>query len=108
MLMIICRNCGAENPPADVYCYRCGELLFLDGIGDTHRLEDETGTVTPRRRWGTARFDTDSLLVLTTREGEDPPLRIAVNGEMVMGRSHGEFEADVDLNKFNAYDKGVS
>ncbi|NJL95122.1 MAG: FHA domain-containing protein, partial [Anaerolineae bacterium] len=106
--MIICPNCSAKNPDKELYCYSCGVLLRVGSEGQTHMLNDETGTVIPKRRWGTARFDMDTLLVLSPRDQDFQPMRVKLTNEMVIGRAHGDFVPDVDLTIFQAYERGVS
>ena len=71
-------------------------------------LDDETNSINPKRRWGTARFDMDSMLVLSPRDLDKPPLRVMVNGDVIIGRSHGDYTAEVDLGPYGAYERGVS
>jgi hypothetical protein len=106
--MILCHNCGVESPEAEVYCINCGIMLKPPKVGDTHMLVEETGTIIPKRRWGTARFDVDSLLVLSPRDYDGSAIRVNLSEDMVIGRSHNEFKPDIDLAPFDAYDRGVS
>ncbi|MFP4323059.1 MAG: FHA domain-containing protein [Anaerolineales bacterium] len=77
--------------------------------GNTNMLEAEaTGEIDPKRRWGTARFDDENVLLLTPRDDPANPLRIHLHNDMTLGRRHKDFIPDIDLSPFNAYDHGVS
>lgn len=104
---IKCYNCGKENPKTEVYCYNCGTLLQEPRTA-TVRLSQETSQVNPKRRWGTARFDTETVLVLAVRDYDAPPIHVRVDGQKTLGRKHKDYEPDVDLSPFEAYERGVS
>lgn len=107
--MVICQNCGAENKVGEVYCYSCGSLLQpISNSGDTSVLKDETGNVNPKRRWGTARFDMESILTLTLRDYDTATIRVILNSDKIIGRLYGDFVPDIDLSPYDAFDRGVS
>lgn len=106
--MILCHNCGTENPDVEVYCRQCGILLDPLQSGDTSGIYVPPSPVTPKRRWGTARFDLDSFLVLTLRDYDAPPIRVNVNHELILGRAHQEYVPDIDFDRFDGYERGVS
>ena len=106
--MIPCHNCGAENPDVEVYCYQCGILLDPIFSSETHDLDTETNPVSPKRRWGTARFDLDNVLIISMQSIEAPPIRVQVNEELILGRAHEGYMPDIDFSKYNAYEMGVS
>lgn len=108
--MILCHNCGKANNPDEVYCVTCGTLLRLVDTSDsTSDLSDHsTETVSANRRWGTARFDLDNLLVLTLRDYDAEPIRVDLTSERTIGRTHKDYTPDVDLGPYDAYDRGVS
>lgn len=108
MSMIKCRQCGAMNPEKEITCYSCGSLLVAAPQGDTTLLNEETGPVDPRRRWGTARFDLETVLILKLRDYDAAPIRVTLEKDKVVGRKSGDYEPDVDLSDFNAYERGVS
>jgi hypothetical protein len=101
-----CPSCGAENNEQNlIHCYKCGEPL---PIGNTRKFEDkEDGPVSPKRRWGTARFDEETIVLFYVR-GHDKPLRLSLETELVMGRSHSTEPVDVDFTTFGAVEAGVS
>ena len=107
--MMKCTNCGSENKETDVYCYKCGNLLTIPKVvGTTTVLEEETGPVNPRRRWGTARFDTETVLIVAVRDYDSEPIRVRLSHDQTIGRKHNEFTPDVDLTPYDAYARGVS
>lgn len=109
--MIECSNCEAPNQDGAAICYRCGSPLD-DGKpteGKTRQFNgSDTGPVIPRRKWGTARFDNQTVILLHVR-GYDQPLRVLFGEEeLVIGRSHETSSVDVDLTEHGAIDAGVS
>lgn len=104
---IKCYNCGKENPKVEVYCYNCGTLLQEPRMA-TVVLHEDTGQVNPKRRWGTARFDTETVLVLTIRDYDAPPIHVKVDSQKVLGRTHKDYTPDIDLGPYEAYERGVS
>jgi hypothetical protein len=88
----------------------CGVLLRLVDTPDTTSdLPDNvTETVSANRRWGTARFDLDNLLVLTLRDYDVEPIRVDLATEKTIGRTHKNYTPDIDLGPYDAYDRGVS
>lgn len=107
---IKCQHCGSENPTEEVYCYSCGDLLnpLVNPNDTTSVLRDETAPVTPKRRWGTARFDLETVLTLQARDYDSDPLRVTMHETRIIGRTHKDYTPDVDLGPFDAYDRGVS
>jgi hypothetical protein len=102
--------CGAENAPQESYCYSCGNLLAV-GItrpGDTTTLDEDSGPVDPKRRWGTARFDLETILVLLVKGYEGSRFEVRLNHDVVLGRSFGDYKPDVDLGPYEAFERGVS
>lgn len=104
---IKCYSCGKENAATEVYCYNCGTLL-QEIKTSTVRLTEDTGQVNPKRRWGTARFDMETMLVLTIRDLDAPPIHIKIDSQKVLGRKHKDYVPDVDLSPYEAYERGVS
>lgn len=113
--MQTCPNCGAENKEKEVYCYKCGAMLSAalqvgkEGRPDTHILMDEEQKpAMPKRRWGTARFDAETIVLLHVK-GHQEPIGVELKDkDIVLGRSHGDSKVDVDLTDFGAVDSGVS
>jgi hypothetical protein len=105
--MIICTQCGHSNLEGELVCANCGRLLG-ENVTETNLLGEDTGAIDPRRRWGTARFDTEDVLLLTVRNHESKPLSIRVNGDKTLGRLHRDSTPDIDLTPYEAYDQGVS
>ena len=106
--MIQCPNCGAENKEDAVYCYRCGYVL--SNKSSTKKFEQQdTGPVIPKRRWGTARFDSQTSVTLNVR-GHEKALSVFFNedNEITLGRTHGDVVVEVDLTNHGAIDAGVS
>jgi transcription initiation factor TFIIIB Brf1 subunit/transcription initiation factor TFIIB len=106
--MIECPHCGAKNKEGEAICYRCGGLL--DDIHPDTRIfaQQDDSPVIPKRRWGTARFDNETFVLLHVR-GYESPLRVRFNQEeLVLGRTHGDSEVDIDFSNFGGLDAGVS
>lgn len=105
--MTKCPRCGAENREQDIHCYKCGALL-KPGT-NTRRFEEQSDApVIPKRRWGTARFDRQTYILIHIR-GYDKPLRILFDKEeLVIGRSYADVHVDIDLSEHGAVDAGVS
>lgn len=109
-----CLNCHAENQDHDIYCYRCGNVLPSVQLPN----ENEDGTsilkaqterlAMPKRRWGTARLDSEALISLRIR-GAEQPLQVYLTDEAVtLGRTIGDVIVEVDLSSYDASEKGVS
>ncbi len=112
--MITCPNptCGANNAEGAIHCYRCGTPLpanLNEKEGKTKALSNsDTGPVIPRRKWGTARFDNQTVIVFHVRGYEKPVKVLFGNEEMVIGRTHEDTVVDIDLTEHGAMDAGVS
>lgn len=109
-----CLHCGAENKDEDVYCYRCGQLLpsidpSAESTVGTKILKTQTQRLAlPKKRWGTARLETEAIITFHIR-GNDVPLTVYLaDQELVLGRTHGDVTVDVDLTTYNAVEFGVS
>ncbi len=110
----ICPHCGKSNPQGGTHCYACGHIL-LSALRDvlpveTTQLDDVVEALEPRRRWGTAYFNQESRLQFTMRETGEV-LLVKISGELTVGRAHEVLNApqpDVDLSKYEAFEKGVS
>ncbi len=102
-----CPQCGATNKETDVHCYRCGLPLTTVVSTRVFNQKDETPVI-PKRRWGTARFDSKTAVIFNIR-GHSKPLRVIFEKpDMVIGRSHGDSSPEVDLNPYGGLDAGVS
>ncbi len=112
--MQTCPHCGRENAEADAYCYACGHILpmaLAESMNGTSKLREEVyENLEPRRRWGTAYFDRQARLQLSFRDSNDMII-VTIDDQIVLGRMHNEQGVplpDVDLNPFEALEKGVS
>ncbi len=107
-----CSNCNKENPPAETYCFSCGYLLrAVPPQAPTPTppvLNEETSPANPKRRWGTARFDSHTILIIIIKDYDNKPIRMDLNHERILGRSHNDYHPDIDLTPFDGYDRGVS
>ena len=109
--MVQCHNCGAENKPSEAYCLTCGELLRPVNVvrkGNTSLINQETGPMSPRRRWGTARFDTESVMLLQVKGYDSNPIRVDLDHDKTLGRADQEYAPDINLDSFDAFERGVS
>ncbi len=111
--MIVCPNptCEASNTEGSAHCFRCGTPLPVvnNMQGKTKTFGSSgTGPVIPRRKWGTARFDNQTVILLHVR-GYEKPLKVLFGEEeLVIGRTHEDSSVDVDLTEHGAIDAGVS
>jgi hypothetical protein len=109
--MLVCHNCAAENRPNEAYCLRCGELLRPINStrrGDTSVIEDQSSPEIPRRRWGTSRFDAESIMLLSVQGYDAQPIRVDLEHDKTLGRTDQEFVPDINLDNFDAFERGVS
>lgn len=110
--MTKCQECGNENESDAKICVFCGALLVNAGetATRTRSLDDadfEEGTP----KWGSARFNTRTHLILGI-DGEPRTFTFDANEieKLVLGRvdpNTGE-SPEVDLTKYDAVEKGVS
>ena len=108
--MIKCPSCGRDNAENIKICQFCGELL-VQHYSATRKYEDtdyEEGTP----KWGSARFGTQSNLIIGV---EEEPRTLVFNfeeiEELVIGRRNPDTNEDapeIDLGDYKAQDKGVS
>lgn len=109
--MVKCHHCGVENLPEDAFCQTCGELLRPANVSkrdSTTLIGDSTGPVAPRRRWGTARFDRENVMLLSVQGYDAHPIRVEVEHDKTLGRADQDFMPDIDLESFDAFEQGVS
>ena len=109
--MLECHNCGAENRPTETYCLRCGSLLRPVNAAKrdaTTLIGEKTGPVAPRRRWGTARFDVENVMLLSVQGYDTQPIRVDLARDKTLGRADRDFMPDIDLDGFDAFERGVS
>jgi len=112
----LCPNCGTENKEEDVYCYRCGALLPKGAALARSTRQDTTildegsdGPASPKRRWGTARFDHETVVILHVRGYQDKlNVRLEENRDVTLGRTHGDVTVDIDFTPYKALEAGVS
>jgi pSer/pThr/pTyr-binding forkhead associated (FHA) protein len=64
--------------------------------------------VLPKKRWGTARLDNEALIIFRVKDTKQEVHVYLQDDEVVMGRSFGEIQVDVDLTQHNAAEFGVS
>ena len=111
--MVKCANCQRENPDGTVICIYCGELVDPTQVPQqvqTRNLgENDTGENQPR--WGTARFDEHTSLILRITESSQI-LNVNMNRQagVIIGRYDPQSAAapEVDLSGFKAQELGVS
>ncbi len=107
--VVTCPNCSRENPEGEAICIFCGELLDYTQGKTRNFGETEPGENQPR--WGSARFDERTRLILRVVESSQI---IQVNphqpGGIVLGRLDPDTgqAPEVDLDPFDAQNKGVS
>lgn len=114
--MQTCEKCSTQNKAYDVYCYRCGHILpsvdlqaTVKEPKSTRILKSQTERlVLPKKRWGTARLKDEALIIFTVK-GNDNTIQVYLEDqEIVIGRTHGNIQVDVDLTPYRATEFGVS
>lgn len=109
-----CSSCHHDNPDGTVICMFCGYVLdtsLLIQSTETRNLgETDAGRNQPR--WGTARFDEESRLIIrVTNSGKIIEVDDAQKSSgVLLGRYNPSTKVrpDVDLSGFNAEESGVS
>lgn len=108
--MIVCTNCGHENPDTEKICTKCGALLSGEQYQSTRSLGD-TDFEEGIPKWGSARFNGTMHLVLDVLDsGETYRFDANQVTEIIIGRGStdtGELPA-VDLTSSDGINKGVS
>ncbi len=108
--VIICENCGHDNPEGALICIQCGAKLThaIDSALGTKEL-GETDDSVGKPHWGTARFSHASMLIIHIRDSNEP-IVMEMQDELVLGRYDpvSRTRPDLDLSPFQAVDKGVS
>ena len=108
--MIVCTNCGHENPDTEKICIKCGALLSGEQYQSTRSLGD-TDFEEGIPKWGSARFNGTMHLVLDVLDsGETYRFDANQVTEISIGRGAtdtGELPA-VDLTSSDGINKGVS
>jgi hypothetical protein len=80
----------------------------LARMGTTSVIEQDTGPVVQRRRWGTARFDAESIMLLQVQGYDTQPIRVDLSHDKTLGRADQEYAPDINLDNFDAFERGVS
>ena len=108
--MIVCTNCGHENPDTEKICVKCGALLSSEQYQSTRSLGD-TDFEEGIPKWGSARFNGTMHLVLDVLDsGETYRFDANQVTEITIGRGStetGELPG-VDLTSSDGINKGVS
>ena len=108
--MIVCTNCGHENPDTEKICIKCGALLSGEQYQSTRSLGD-TDFEEGIPKWGSARFNGTMHLVLDVLDsGETYRFDANQVTEIIIGRGStdtGELPG-VDLTSSDGINKGVS
>lgn len=112
--MIECPNCKRNNPDGTTICIYCGELLIdpeeLKRQRETRQLEGK-GDDENQPRWGTARFDEQTQLILRmTDVGQIEKVKLSRDSAVVLGRTDPDTgkAPEVDLEPYDASELGVS
>jgi hypothetical protein len=108
--VIVCTNCGHENPDTEKICVKCGALLSGEQYQSTRSLGD-TDFEEGIPKWGSARFNGTMHLVLDVLDsGETYRFDANQVTEIIIGRGStetGELPG-VDLTSSDGINKGVS
>ena len=109
--MIKCPNCGNNNEDEAKICVYCGNLLVDATLAASTRTLDDTDFEEGVPKWGSARFNARTNLILGI---EEDPRTLVFDAteitELVIGREDpktGE-APEVDLTPYDAIEKGVS
>jgi len=106
-----CPHCGRGNDANALICTYCGGLIADNNNAPSTRSLGDTDFEESEAKWGTARFNDRMNLVLCVH---DQPERFVFDAEQIGDLLLGRFDPvtrvspDVDLNTYNATEKGVS
>ena len=106
-----CPNCEKENSNDAQICVYCGSLLVDANMAASTRTLDDADFEEGVPKWGSARFNARTNLILGV-EGDPKTLIFDATDieELVMGRADPKTgdAPEVNLSEFAALDKGVS
>jgi len=106
-----CPNCEKENSNDAQICVYCGSLLVDANMAASTRTLDDADFEEGVPKWGSARFNARTNLILGV-EGDPKTLIFDATEieELVMGRADPKTgdAPEVNLSEFAALDKGVS
>jgi hypothetical protein len=110
--MKICPYCANKNREGMLFCEECGQNLSGNPVNvtlPTKQLQDLPSELSAKATWGTARFGTDSAVVIHIRDATEPivlePARRTILGRL---DTTSPQKPDLDLTPFGALEKGVS
>lgn len=109
--MTKCPNCGNENQADAKICVYCGNLLIDVTKAASTRALDDTDFEEGTPKWGSARFNSRTNLVIGV-ESEPRTFLFDANDieELIIGRADPKTgqAPPIDLTPHQAMDKGVS
>lgn len=107
-----CPYCGYKYIEGTLFCEECGQDLLSDGASpstSTKQLQNVPDELGMKATWGTARFNTESSIIVHIRDAPEP-IVLQPQAETVLGRQDPKSDArpDLDLSPFGAIEKGIS
>jgi pSer/pThr/pTyr-binding forkhead associated (FHA) protein len=112
--MKICPYCGQKNREGLLFCEECGQNLTVEGVGlnatlPTRQLEQSPNDLSAKATWGTARFGSQSAVLIHIRDATEPIL-LSPARRTILGRADttSPNQPDLDLTPYGALEKGVS
>ncbi len=109
--MIECEECGHENKEGAKICIVCGTPLVDLGKNTSTRKYNDTDFEEGVAKWGSARFNSRTNLIIGI-DGETRSLLFDADQieELIVGREDPKTGAvpEIDLGPYNGMEKGVS
>ncbi len=107
--MKTCPHCGKPYRQGMLFCENCGRSLTDKSEATLPTRQLDTQEYAAKATWGTARFSTQSVVVIQIRDA-DQPIRLQPTGRVVIGRvdTTSVQKPDIDLTPYGALEKGVS
>lgn len=98
-----CQNCGFENRDGLIFCEQCGVALGTISIGTRQLADPDTLSA------GSEKLDEEYVVMLHI-DGQEDPLTIQVQDQILLGRTGGETDSMplINLDPMGAENSGVS
>ncbi len=108
--MKICPYCAHANREGELFCEECGHpFVNQQGVATTQLVGEDRAVYEQRMAWGTARFDSQSSILVRIQNQADP-IKLAPKDELMLGRAdvRSEWMPDLDMSSFGGAELGVS
>jgi hypothetical protein len=108
--MKVCPYCAHANREGELFCEECGHpFVTQHGVATTQLVGEDRAVNGQRMAWGTARFDSQSSIMVRIQNHADP-IKLAPKDELMLGRAdvRSEWMPDLDMSSFDGAEMGVS